>query len=68
VPNSTIGICGGKIGLLYVVNCSDLGQVVPVGAKDRVLQEIKVATSGHIHGSPVFWQVLGAYSSGLCMR
>ena len=50
IPGTAYIVGGGKVGVLYLVNTNDMGQLQPT--TDRVVQEFQ-ATNGW--GAPVFW-------------
>lgn len=67
-PGSKYIIGGGKQGLLYVLDTSDLGGFTPPKmpndptCTNRIQQQVQVSCpqlstdTGHIHGSPVYWE------------
>ena len=60
IPSTNLILGGGKSGKLYLLNGLDMGdyQQGP-GGTDRVLQSFQatniINNTGHIHGTPVFW-------------
>lgn len=65
-PGSKYIIGGGKQGLLYVLDTSNLGGFNPNGGSpdctNKIKQQVQVSCpqqvndTGHIHGSPVYWE------------
>lgn len=54
IPGTTLGISGGKTGVLYLVNRDNMGQVSAGNADTNVVQTWNLS-SGQIHGAPVWW-------------
>ncbi len=54
IPNTTPSLIagGGKTGILYLLNTTDLGQYAPT---DKVVQE-ETISGASIRGGPVYWQ------------
>lgn len=59
IPNTNLLLGGGKEGKLYLINRSNMGQYNGPGGPDNVVQSFQVTSivsnTGHIHGSPVYW-------------
>ena len=54
VPNTNLLIGGGKQGLLYVLDRSNMGHFR--AANDgQIVQSFQASTSGRMNGSAVFW-------------
>jgi HYDIN/CFA65/VesB family protein len=53
IPGTTLIAGGGKAGVLYVLNTSNLGKFNSTDS--QIVQEETIAAS-EIHGGPVFWQ------------
>ncbi len=54
IPGTTLGISGGKAGVLYLVNRDDMGGVSDGNADTNVVQTWSL-DSNEIHGAPVWW-------------
>jgi hypothetical protein len=54
IPNTNLVIGGGKEGVLYVVNTSNMGHV---HANDnlQIVQSFQASSAARMNGSPVFW-------------
>jgi hypothetical protein len=59
IPNTNLLVGGGKEGKLYLLNRSDMGHYTGPDGPDNVVQSFQVTSivnnTGHIHGSPVYW-------------
>jgi hypothetical protein len=59
IPNTNLILGGGKEGKLYLLNRSNLGHYTGPTGPDNVVQSFQVTSlvsnTGHIHGSPVYW-------------
>jgi hypothetical protein len=56
VPNTNLIIAGGKEGVLYVVDRSNMGHY-HAGSDSQILQSFKISLA-NVHGTPVYWQGL----------
>ncbi|HTV63031.1 MAG TPA: fibronectin type III domain-containing protein [Verrucomicrobiae bacterium] len=54
IPGTTLGISGGKAGVLYLVNRDDMGGVSDGNADTNVVETWSLDSS-EIHGAPVWW-------------
>ncbi|HEV2327294.1 MAG TPA: hypothetical protein VGY56_00725 [Verrucomicrobiae bacterium] len=54
IPGTTMGISGGKAGVLYLVNRDNMGQISAGSADTNVVQTWNLV-SGQLHGAPVWW-------------
>jgi len=54
IPGTTMGISGGKAGVLYLVNRDKMGGLSSGTADTNVLQTWSL-NSGQLHGAPVWW-------------
>ncbi len=59
IPNTNLLLGGGKEGKLYLLNRSNMGHYNGPAGPDNVVQSFQVTSlvnnTGHIHGSPVYW-------------
>lgn len=55
IPGTTLGISGGKAGVLYVVNRDNMGGLNSGNQDGNVVQTWSL-NSDEIHGSPVWWK------------
>lgn len=53
IPGTNLLVGGGKEGVLYLLNRSNLGHF-RAGSDSQIVQSFH-AGGGHIHGSPVYW-------------
>jgi hypothetical protein len=53
IPGTSLLVGGGKEGVLYLLNRSNLGHF-RAGSDSQIVQSFQ-AGGGHIHGSPVYW-------------
>jgi hypothetical protein len=54
IPGTTMGISGGKAGVLYLVNRDNMGGLSGANADTNVVQTWSL-NSSQIHGAPVWW-------------
>lgn len=54
LPDTNLVIGGGKQGILYVVNRSNMGHNM-AGSDNQIVQSFQASTGGRIDGSPVYW-------------
>ena len=54
IPGTTLGISGGKAGVLYLVNRDNMGGL-SIGDADTNTVQTWSLNSGQIHGAPVWW-------------
>jgi hypothetical protein len=54
IPGTTLGISGGKQGVLYVVNRNNMGGLSSGDADTNIVQSWSLSSS-QIHGTPVWW-------------
>jgi hypothetical protein len=54
VPNTNLVIGGGKEGVLYVVDRTNMGHV-RASDNGQIVQSFQASSSGRMNGSPVFW-------------
>ncbi|HUA65456.1 MAG TPA: hypothetical protein VME24_06390, partial [Alphaproteobacteria bacterium] len=54
IPGTTLGISGGKAGVLYLVDRNNMGGLSSGNADTNVLQTWSL-NSGQLHGAPVWW-------------
>jgi len=59
LPNTTRIFGGGKQGRFFLLDSSNLGRVQQYGQQNctnpQILQSFQATTTGHIHGSPVYY-------------
>lgn len=53
MPGTNFLVGGGKEGVLYLLNRSDMGHF-RAGGNSQIVQDFQ-AGAGHLHGSPVYW-------------
>ena len=54
VPNSSLVIGGGKEGVMYVVDRTNMGHIRS-GNNSQIVQSFQASSSGRMNGAPVFW-------------
>ncbi len=59
IPNTNLLLSGGKEGKLYLIDRGNMGHYNGPAGPDNVVQSFQVTNivtnTGHIHGSPVYW-------------
>ena len=59
IPNTNLLLSGGKEGKFYLLDRGNLGHYNGPAGPDNVVQSFQVTSlvsnTGHIHGSPVYW-------------
>ncbi len=59
IPDTNLLLGGGKEGKLYLLNRNNMGHYNGPAGPDNVVQSFQVTSlvsnTGHIHGSPVYW-------------
>src|SRR5262249_2752514 len=53
IPNTNLLFTGSKAGIAYLVDRTTMGGFNP--SSNNNVQTFQAATTGHIHGSPTFW-------------
>ena len=58
LPGTSLLAAGGKEGVLYIVDTSNMGKLA--AGDTQIVQKQQIVSSGHIMGGPVFWNAPAA--------
>ncbi len=55
LPETNLVVGGGKEGILYVVDRSNMGHF-QAGSNSQIVQSLQITYGDHLHGSPIHWE------------
>jgi hypothetical protein len=55
LPETNLVVGGGKEGILYVVDRSNMGHF-QAGSNSQIVQNLQMTYGDHLHGSPIYWE------------